>query len=186
MDFFDVGENNWFYAYVAWAYDAGIVAGYEDGTFRPNAPISRAELAAMVARAAELDLADEAGDLAFTDAEDIQGWALEYVYAVYSEGWMTGDAAGTFRPRANITRAETAAVFNRVLARGATTAESIEDVLDDVRFFPDVAEGRWYYFYVVEATNSHYYTIVDGVEIWTSVVTPAAPAAKQASLTLSV
>ena len=79
---------------------------------------------------------------------------------------MHGDAVNTFRPRSPITRAEAAAMY-RILGRGDTTARSLENVLADKRIFPDAADPRvWYYFYVIEATNNHWFIMGDGEEFW--------------------
>jgi len=85
------------------------------------------------------------------------------------EGWVIGDSSGAFRPLASLSRAEAATVVARVLGRGDTTAESIAGV-SGVRLFPDVSNpNTWYHFYIVEATNSHWAVVVNGVEIWTRV-----------------
>ena len=76
-------------------------------------------------------------------------------------------------PRRPIVRAETAALFSRVLERGETDMDSITGVWDDLRIFPDAANtGSWFFFYVVEASHSHYFTVENGVETWTSVTWP--------------
>ncbi|MCL2843823.1 MAG: S-layer homology domain-containing protein [Oscillospiraceae bacterium] len=173
LSFPDVQPNNWFYGYVAWAYAHDFVEGYPDGTFQPNAPITRQELAAMVARASGVPILP-AGDFPFPDADEIQNWALDYVYTVYRRGWMIGDTGTlTIRPRMPISRAETAAVFFRVLGRGATNMSSIQPVFDLLRIFPDVSNSdRWYFFYVVEASHTHHFTMHSGVERWTSATLP--------------
>jgi len=171
MPFPDVSANDWFYGYVAWAYDAGFIEGRPDGTFDPRAQISRQEVAAMVVRATNTTI-QSAGDFSIADADQISNWARDYVYTVYRQGWMTGNSQNQLQPRRSITRAETAAVFSRVLERGVTNADSLVDVVDDLRIFPDVAHGRWYYYYVIEATHTHEFIMEDGVEIWSSVTLP--------------
>jgi len=171
MPFPDVSANDWFYGYVAWAYDAGFIEGRPDGTFDPRAQISRQEVAAMVVRATNTTILS-AGDFSIVDADQISNWAQDYVYTVYRQGWMTGNSQNQLQPRRSITRAETAAVFSRVLERGVTNADSLVNVADDLRLFPDVASSRWYYYYVIEATHTHEFFMEDGVEIWTSVSIP--------------
>ena len=164
--FSDVSTGRWYHRYVAWAYTHGLIEGYPDGTFRPGNSITRAEFAAMIARTRNVLTA---GDMPFNDEANISDWARDYVYTVYRAGWMQGNNLGNFNPRNNITRAETAATVNRMLGRGATTAESIADVISDIQTFGDVNAQAWYFFYIVEATNSYWY-IVDGtLELWTSV-----------------
>ena len=158
----DVAANNWFYHYVAWVSHEGLVEGDDQGNFRPNAPISRQELAMMIAR---IDgVAETAGETSFRDAADIAGWARAAVYTVYRDGLMQGDAQGNFRPRANITRAEVATVINRILgrldSRDAYDAADVER--DNARVFPDVDADanpmRWYFPSVLAAANDHYLT----------------------------
>ena len=158
----DVTPNNWFYHYVAWVHHAELVLGDDYGNFRPNAPISRQELAMMIAR---IDgVAETAGEMSFGDAEDIAGWARAAVYTVYRDDLMQGDDQGNFRPRANITRAEVATVMNRILGRlDSRDAYDAADVgRDNARTFPDIAANanpmRWYFPSVLAAANDHYLT----------------------------
>jgi len=171
MTFPDVNANDWFFGYVAWAYDAGFIEGRPNGRFDPRAHISRQEVAAMVVRATEVNILP-AGNFSVVDADQISEWAQDYVYTVYRQGWMVGNTRNQLQPRRSITRAETATVFFRVLERGVTNADSLVNVADDLRIFPDVAYSRWYYYYVIEATHTHEFVINDGVEIWTSVTVP--------------
>ena len=165
--FSDVDSNAWYFNYVATAYNYGLILGFPDGSFGPNQPITREQFAGILARTAEVV---SNGSLAYVDAADISGWAYDYVYTMFVNGWMLGDAAGTFRPLAAITRAEAAATICRILERGTTNARSIEGVLDYVLIFPDAANASaWYYFYVIEATNSHWLKMDGNVEIWTRI-----------------
>lgn len=153
--FSDVSPDNWFYFYLAWAYAEGLIEGFPDGTFRPNAPITRQEYAAMVARTIDVL---EAGELDFADANAISNWALDYVYTVAEAGWMIGDTNHNFRPAANINRAEVATATNRILGRVASNAELAAANLEnpeDAREFPDVAYPAWYFASVVAAANDH-------------------------------
>jgi len=153
--FSDVTPANWFYWYVIWAYAEGLVQGYEDGTFRPNDPISRQEYAAMAARTgASLHQAE---DLAFADADTISNWARDYVYIAFRNGWMVGDDHNNFRPTANIIRAEVATATNRVLGRldNNIGLPLVIQNLDDARDFPDVGRGAWYFGSVLVAANDH-------------------------------
>jgi len=171
MPFPDVRANDWFFGYVSWAYDAGFIEGRPDGSFDPRARISRQEVAAMVARATGVDILP-VGEFSSVDADLISTWAQDYVYTVYRQGWMIGNTRNQLQPRRSITRAETAAVFFRVLERGVTNADSLVNVADDLRIFPDVAYSRWYYYYVIEASHTHEFIMEDDVEIWVSVELP--------------
>ena len=150
--FSDVRPGDWFFYYVAWAYDAGLIQGYA-GRFRPNDPITREELAAILARTTTL----RTGTTSFSDAATISNWAMPYVYTVYREGWMVGDQ-GTFRPADNIIRAEVATAMNRILgrldSRPALYAADVEH-LYRARGFYDVADGAWYFPSVLAAANDH-------------------------------
>jgi len=146
---------HWAYYYLAWAYDAGFVRGFDDGTFRPNAPITRQEFAAMVARTVTLL---PPGNLNFADAGAIADWAQAYVTTVARAGWMVGDSDGRFNPAASIIRAEVATVVNRILGRidsQATFAAATVHHLARARQFPDVAATAWYFPSVVAASNDH-------------------------------
>jgi len=152
--FADVNFGDWHYYYIAWAYGAGLVQGV-GGYFRPNDPITREEVAAMMARMGTIL---PAGDLSgFGDANAISGWARDYVYTVHRAGLMIGDG-GLFRPNARITRAEIATATNRTLGRVDSPA-ALEVVtvvnLPDARRFPDVSESAWYFPSVLAAANDH-------------------------------
>ena len=169
MDFPDVSPDDWFYGYIAWVHDSGLITGYEDGTFRPNAPITREELAALLVRTMGLETRPS-DNVHFADTHLISNWARDYVNAAVRQGWMQGDASGGLRPTQHITRAEVAALFARVLGRGTTSAQSIQDVSSDIRIFNDVSDpGTWYYYYVINASHSYWFTVTDNVNLWTSV-----------------
>ncbi|MCL2366335.1 MAG: S-layer homology domain-containing protein [Oscillospiraceae bacterium] len=150
----DVTSDNWYFYYVAWAYDAGLVRGDANG-FRPNDPITREEFAAMLARTTAVY---PAGRVPFGDEARISNWAQAYVYTVHREGWMIGDDRGNFRPAANIGRHEAATAMNRILGRlDSRIALDNADVvnLNLARQFPDVYEHAWYFPSVLGATNTH-------------------------------
>ena len=139
----------------------GIVGGYPDGSFQPNAPITRAEFAAIAVRFDQIEATD---DTPFTDIAN--HWAWQDIARAASEGWVAGYEDGTFRPDNSITRAETMAIINRVLCR---QPETVDDLLDGMIKWPDNADtAEWYYLVVQEATNGHKYEWKDnGFERWT-------------------
>jgi len=169
--FSDVNSDDWFYYYVAWAYDAGLVRG--DGErFRPRDLITRQEFAAMLART--IDYATEAGTMRFGDAAAITSWAAHYVYTVYSMGWMVGDDEGNFNPLRNTARADVATAMNRILgridSRSAFNAVTVAN-LAYARPFPDVAETDWFFPSVLAAANDHRLTRnEDGVIDWKYII----------------
>lgn len=117
--FSDVTEGQWFAEGVAWAAKAGVVTGFEDGTFGPDGAITREQLAVMIARYAKLlglDTTASTGELAvFTDADSIQTWALEGMAWCVKAGIVQGRGDNTVDPGANATRAEAAVMLNRLV-----------------------------------------------------------------------
>ena len=152
----DVSDTAWYSAAVSTLSKMGVISGYPDGTFRPNAPITRAEFAAMIAR---FDETAKAVDTPFTD---ISGhWAENAIGKAYGSGWIGGYEDNTFRPAVNLTRAETATLLNRVLHR---LPEMESDLLANQIVWPDDPESFWGYLAMQEATNSHEYARkADGV-----------------------
>jgi len=153
--FADVGAGQWFYYYLAWAYDAGLVQGYV-GNFRPHDPITREEFAALIVRAGPG--LKPYGGLAFADGHAVSEWALAYIFTARSENLMVGDPNGNFRPQEYITRAETATAMNRLLGR--IDSRAAMDALDiqnnsNMRHFPDVSTDAWYFPAIMAATNNH-------------------------------
>lgn len=117
LSFTDVVAGNWYYNAVAKAVAAGYVSGYEDGTFKPNNTITRAEAAVMIANAMGLgDRGSVADD--FTDAASIPGWAKGSIGAIVEAQYMSGYPDGSFGARKSITRAEAVSALNRVLIGG--------------------------------------------------------------------
>ena len=146
----DVAATSWYNTAVSTLGSMGIITGYPDGTFRPNAAITRAEFAAIAARF------DNDGDKTAAKFSDIAThWAKDEISIAYNNGWITGYPDGTFGPQRDITRAETMTLVNRVLNR---QPETEDDLLPNMTVWTDNANPKaWYYLAVQEATNSHYY-----------------------------
>lgn len=146
----DVAATSWYNTAVSTLSSMGIITGYPDGTFRPNAAITRAEFAAIAARF------DSNGDKTAAKFSDIAThWAKDEISIAYNNGWITGYPNGTFGPQRDITRAETMTLVNRVLNR---QPETEDDLLPNMTVWTDNANpNAWYYLAVQEATNSHYY-----------------------------
>lgn len=145
----DVSDTVWYAAAVSTLSKMGVISGYPDGTFRPNAPITRAEFAAMIARF------DETAKSADTPFTDISGhWAENAIGKAYGNGWVEGSSKTVFCPESNLTRAETATLLNRVLHR---LPEKESDLLANQIVWPDNPETFWGYLAIQEATNSHEY-----------------------------
>ena len=158
----DVAAGAWYNNAVSTLSAMGIITGYPDGTFRPNAYITRAEFAAIAARF------DADGDKTLAAFSDIANhWAKDEISVAYNNGWVDGYPNGTFGPRRNITRAETVTLVNRVLNR---KPETEDDLLPDMTTWTDNADKKaWYYLAIQEATNSHYYKYKENSEYekWT-------------------
>ena len=139
-----------------------ILHGFEDGSFRPNANITRGELTAVITRFVK----QFGGTAPFSDVDG--HWAYDNIAMAAAKGWIKGYDDGTFRPNIQITRAETFAMVNRMLGR---QPETKDDLHSGMITFPDnMNESAWYYLDVQEAANNHEYTRkTDGVhEKWTA------------------
>ena len=145
--FVDVNEGMWCNTAISTMAKLGVVKGRGAERFDPNAPITRAEFAAICAR---FDTSRRAGD---SDFADISGhWAEAEINRAASLGWIMGHDDGTFHPENYITRAEAMTMINRVLNR---LPEDEDDLLDGMNVWPDNQSGKWYYLAVQEATNTH-------------------------------
>lgn len=158
--FSDVPKGYWAANYIGYMQQFGIITGYSDGSFRPDAPVTRAEFAAIASRFEKLT----EGSKSFTDVSDTY-WAARYINFAATRGWVTGYSDGTFKPENTITRAEVAAVTCRLLERSADQSY-IRSHLKELRTFSDVTESHWAYWYAMEAANGHDYTKSGGSENW--------------------
>ena len=161
----DVSRGQWFNHAISTLSSMGIVKGNPDGTFDPDAPITRAEFAAIAARF------DDKNTNTTSNFSDIAShWAKDEIGVAANKGWINGYPDSTFRPNQYITRAEAMTLVNRVLNR---LPEKSEDLLDDMIKWPDNADASvWYYLAVQEATNSHDYSDksdADKYEKWTKI-----------------
>ena len=146
----DVAAGAWYNHAVSTLSAMGIVKGDNDGKFNPNAPITRAEFAAIAARF------DDKANTTTADFSDIAShWAKNEISAASNNGWINGYPDGTFRPDNKITRAEAMTLVNRVLKRLPETAEDLHD--DMIKWSDNSDASQWFYLAVQEATNSHYY-----------------------------
>ena len=158
--FSDVPKGYWAAHYIGYMQQFGIITGYSDGSFRPDAPVTRAEFAAIASRFEKLT----EGSKSFTDVPDTY-WAARYINFAATRGWVTGYSDGTFKPENTITRAEVAAVTCRLLERSADQ-NYIRSHFNELRTFSDMTESHWAYWYAMEAANGHDYTKSGGSENW--------------------
>ena len=158
--FSDVAKSHWAANYIGYMQQFGIITGYADGSFRPDASVTRAEFAAIASRFERLT----EGTKSFSDVPSSH-WAAKYINFAATRGWVNGYADGTFRPNNSITRAEVAAVTCRLLERNADQSY-IRSHLSELRAFTDVSESHWAYWYTMEAANGHDYTKSGSSETW--------------------
>ena len=158
--FSDVAKSHWAANYIGYMQQFGIVTGYADGSFRPDASVTRAEFAAIASRFERLT----EGTKSFSDVPSSH-WAAKYINFAATRGWVNGYADGTFKPNNSITRAEVAAVTCRLLERNADQSY-IRSHLSELRAFTDVSESHWAYWYTMEAANGHDYTKSGSSETW--------------------
>ncbi len=160
----DVAAGSWYNIAVSTLSNMGILGGYEDGTFRPNASITRAEFAKIAV--SFFDWADVYAVNGFVDVRD-SAWYANYVAVAAELGLIEGYGGNVFRPDATITRAEACTIINRTLGR-APDADHLLPV-GRMNTWPDNSDtGVWYYAQIQEATNSHDYRWIGSVEQWTA------------------
>ncbi len=159
--FSDVPADAWYYKAVVTLAGKGILLGYEDGLFRPEQAISRAEFAAIAARCAKASTEKE---VTFPDVPAGE-WYYKAVRTAVSYGWINGYEDGTFQPGRPITRAETAAIVNRMLAR-IPDYQAVNSGAG--ARFPDVPASHWAFYDIAEASTEHDYTRTSntGRETW--------------------
>ena len=157
--FRDVASGSWYNTYVATLNNAGVITDSSNGYFRPNEAITRAELAAMLAKFSETT-----GAANYFNDVSASYWAANAIAICAKLGWITGYPDGTFRPDRNVTRAELMAMINRATGRAPKSADAF---LPGMKTWIDNTSDKWYYLDVQEATNSHSYTVKDS-EKWTA------------------
>ena len=160
-NFADV-HNSWASTEIATLANAGILQGYTDGTFRPNAAITRAEFAAIAARFDKLS----GGTKSFSDVPT-DHWAYAAITSAAEKGWVTGYSDGTFRPNNAITRAEVVKITNAVLDR-TCDKDYVSGNLSKLTSYNDLTSAYWAYYDILEASNAHDYKVVNDVETWVS------------------
>lgn len=161
--FTDINPAKWYANAIGYMEQFGIITGYTDGTFRPDAQITRAEFAAIASRFDEL-ITGEPNN--FTDVTD-DYWAKDYITSAAAKGWIKGYPDGTFKPGNYITRAEVVSLVNRMLERYSDKSY-VDGNKDIINQYVDLASKHWAYYDIMEATNSHDYEKTSDSETWTS------------------
>ena len=157
----DVPADAWYAAAVNTLASLGMVSGDENGNYRPNDPITRAEFC-VIALAFAYEPENAVcyfGDVSRSD------WFYTYVAQAASYGWIGGYTNGNFGPNDRITRAQVTTIVNNMLGRAADRDYVIDHQADLVQF-TDLTRAHWGYFQIMEATNAHDYTKSNGTENW--------------------
>ncbi|WP_050616491.1 S-layer homology domain-containing protein [Bacillus testis] len=160
--FKDVKQEKWYSDYIGYLEKYKIISGYSDGTFRPEAPITRAEFTVIASRFSKVEAKAEK---IFTDVP-ADHWASAYISTAYKNGWINGYADGTFKPEQQINRAEAVKIVNSMLDR-IINEDSIKGT--NVKDYTDVKKNHWAYYHITEASNAHDYIKEDNQEIWVEV-----------------
>lgn len=158
----DVPVNAWYAQAVNTLSSAGVIQGVGGNRFAPDREITRAEFLTIAMRFAK---AIPGGEKAFSDVAP-SDWYYAQISGAAQYGWIGGYADGSFKPNAAITRAEVTTIVNRMLNRSADTSH-MDAHEKQLRLFPDVKNTFWAYYTILEATNSHHYTLGNGRETWT-------------------
>ena len=162
----DIKPEIWYANQVGYMQGLGVLADYSrDGKFRPEDPVTRAEFATLATHFANLVIIETN---AFTDVPS-NHWAVKYINSAAAMGWIEGYADNTFRPEANITRAEVVTIVGRVLNRFANSDYLAANLSLMPRIYSDLSTGHWAYCAIMEASTGHdYYRDGLGYEHWTS------------------
>ena len=156
----------WYANPVCFMHLEGVLADYSrDVRFRPNDPVTRAEFATLASHFDNLTLTD---DNVFSDVSSGH-WAVKYINSSAAKGWIAGYPDGTFRPEANITRAEVVTLVNRILKRKADRDYIPANISKLPRSYSDLKSTYWAYWDIMEASIGHDYEEQGDGEKWTKV-----------------
>lgn len=165
--FQDIDNNAWYANYIGCLAKYNIIKGYSDGTFKPEAPVTRTEFVAMAVRYYDLfhDVTKTGHKVNYIDVA-ANYWAYADIAFAKNIGWLNGYSDGSFRGDNNITRAEVVAVTNRATGRTADK-EYVKDNFTKLNRFADVTDSSlWYFYDVNEAANTHKAVSSNDGEIW--------------------
>lgn len=154
--FADIDKNGWYADYIGYLAKYKVIEGYNDNTFKPDAPVTRAEFVAMSVRYYSLFNEVKKGGytVKYTDVSK-KYWAYDDIAYAKNIGWLNGYSDGSFRGDNKITRAEVVTVVNRATGRTADK-EFVKDNFTKLNRFTDVTDSsKWYFFEVNEAANTH-------------------------------
>jgi len=158
----DEPDSAWHERAVHTLASIGVLTGYPDGDFHPNAQITRAEFVTIAARFMK-EMPEAGQSVPFNDVPTAH-WAYKYINAAVQYGWVTGYGDGSFQPDRHISRAEAVTIVNRMLNRVADKA--FINSHHDLNHFDDVPGTHWAFYDIMEAYDFHDYERHDGVEEW--------------------
>ncbi|HZL82841.1 MAG TPA: ice-binding family protein [Candidatus Deferrimicrobium sp.] len=162
----DVSATHWASGYIQIMKDEGIMLGDTSGTFRPDAPITRAEAAAALLRMLKVAPIQNLTASSFKDVP-VTNWAAGYIEAMQKNGYITGYPDGTYKPTVNILRSEFTAIADRTLGREISNSSQVTGLSKDIRW-PDVPASHWAYLYILEASTPH--TVANAVKLNRTIV----------------
>ncbi|MHB8107242.1 MAG: ice-binding family protein [Candidatus Cryosericum sp.] len=162
----DVPATHWAAGYIQIMKNEGIMLGDTSGTFRPDAPITRAEAAAALLRMLKVAPIQNPATSIFKDVP-VTDWAAGYIEAMQKNGYITGYPDGTYKPMANILRSEFTAIADRSLGREISKSSQVTGLNRSV-LWPDVPATYWAYLYILEASTPH--TVTDAVKLNRTIV----------------
>ena len=165
--FADVSSKEWYSSYIGYLEKYDVINGYTDGTFKPDASVTRAEFVAMTVRYYDLfNYVNKTGNtVKYTDVSNSY-WAYSDIAFAKNIGWLNGYSDGSFRGDNDITRAEVVTVVNRATGRVADK-EYVKDNFTKLNRFTDVTDSNmWYFFDVAEAANNHKAVTSANNEVW--------------------
>ena len=161
----DVELDKWYANQVCYMRQLGVLADYcRDGKFRPNDNVTRAEFATLAAHFDNLTLTNKN---IFSDVPNTY-WAVKYINSAAAKGWILGYPDGTFKPEANITRAEVVTLVNKMLNRTADSAYLSANKSSLPRNYTDLTPAHWAYLQIMEASVGHDYIRDSSGEHWTA------------------
>lgn len=145
--FSDVSDSAWYATAVNTLVELDVLSGYEDGTFRPNNAVTRAEFVTAVCKCFDSLSTGSAG------FSDVSGhWAEGFVNQAVAEDWISGFPDGTFRPDESIQRCQVTAILNKALERTGSGFAADAGTQE----FVDVPSSHWAYEHIAEAADPVY------------------------------
>lgn len=161
---FTDANNKWYSPAVNYIAGKGLLSGYSDGTFKPDADITRAEFAQMISGYLKAGYAGSA------NFKDVKGhWASDAIDKVFGNKAVEGYPDGTFKPNKTLTRAEAVTVLNAVFNR-YTTSNSLKNVSSsNLKNYSDISSSHWAYYQILDASNVHVsqkVTSTSNEEVW--------------------